>query len=390
MNIDFDKKYDVAVVGGGIAGVAAAVQAARCGKKTVLIEKTVYCGGLATAGLVYVYLPLCDGNGRQVTFGIAEELLHCSIKYGPGEVPAEWRKERNAPEIKRYRCVFSPAAYILALDEFLEKNNIDVWFDTVVCGVEQDGSKISSVTVCNKSGVGTVSADAFIDATGDAELYRKCHVPCHCGSNMLAVWALEFVRNRKDNGEFCGGLGDEVFIYPHNDNANLQGIDGKKVSDYMLASRRILRERYAGQQESRYERYPLFVPAMPQYRTIWSIDAAWVLKEKDAAADFDDSIGMTGDWRNAGPVWEIPFRSLYTQSGPENLIAAGRCTGADGDAWEITRVIPSAALTGQAAGMAAALALDSGSSIQKTDVAKLQKSLADAGVLLRRSELQHL
>ena len=89
MNIDFDKKYDVAVVGGGIAGVAAAVQAARCGKKTVLIEKTVYCGGLATAGLVYVYLPLCDGNGRQVTFGIAEELLHCSIKYGPGEVPAE-------------------------------------------------------------------------------------------------------------------------------------------------------------------------------------------------------------------------------------------------------------------------------------------------------------
>ncbi|MBR2434693.1 MAG: FAD-dependent oxidoreductase, partial [Lentisphaeria bacterium] len=58
--MDFEKSYDVIVAGAGIAGVAAAVQAAREGKKTVLIEKTIIPGGLATAGLVYVYLPLCD------------------------------------------------------------------------------------------------------------------------------------------------------------------------------------------------------------------------------------------------------------------------------------------------------------------------------------------
>ena len=84
--MDFCKRCEVAVAGGGIAGVAAAVQAARCGKKTVLIEKSVYCGGLATGGLIYIYLPLCDGNGRQVTFGIAEELLRRSMKYGPDMV----------------------------------------------------------------------------------------------------------------------------------------------------------------------------------------------------------------------------------------------------------------------------------------------------------------
>ena len=66
------KQYDVAVIGGGVAGAAAALQAARCGCKTILMEKNVLLGGLATAGLIYFYLPLCDGRGRQVTFGVSE------------------------------------------------------------------------------------------------------------------------------------------------------------------------------------------------------------------------------------------------------------------------------------------------------------------------------
>ena len=87
--------YDIAVIGGGVAGVAAAVQAARCGMKTVLVERTALVGGLATGGLINVFLPLCDGNGHQVTFGIAEEMLRKSIVYGPGEIPPNWKKERN-------------------------------------------------------------------------------------------------------------------------------------------------------------------------------------------------------------------------------------------------------------------------------------------------------
>ena len=161
------------------------------------------------------------------------------------------------------------------------------------------------------------------------------------------------------------------------------------VSEYMLASRKILRERYAEQKENRHDRYPLFVPSMPQLRKIWSVDAAYVLEGSDEEASFADSIGMAGDWRKAGPVWEIPYRSLYSLNGPGNLIAAGRITGASGDAWEITRVIPTAALTGQAAGMAAALALEGGVPFRNLDSGKLQTSLREAGVLLRRFELQH-
>ena len=76
------KRYDVVVVGGGTAGIAAAVAAARRGCKTVLIEKQYIPGGLTTSGLIYVYLPICDGHGTQVSKGLAEELLHRSIVIG--------------------------------------------------------------------------------------------------------------------------------------------------------------------------------------------------------------------------------------------------------------------------------------------------------------------
>ena len=73
---------DVTVAGGGVAGIAAALAAARNGSKVLLIEKQCMLGGLATAGLVTIYLPLCDGMGRQMSYGICEELLRLSIQLG--------------------------------------------------------------------------------------------------------------------------------------------------------------------------------------------------------------------------------------------------------------------------------------------------------------------
>ena len=105
-----ETSYDVIVVGAGVAGVAAALEAARAGLSTALIEKTIFTGGLATTGLVNIYLPLCDGRGTQVSFGIAEELLQLSLKYGPGDIPAAWRQPdprtaaaESAPRVRRLR-----------------------------------------------------------------------------------------------------------------------------------------------------------------------------------------------------------------------------------------------------------------------------------------------
>ena len=96
-------------------------------------------GGLATAGLINIFLPLCDGNGTQVTFGLADELIRLSLKYGPGKIPPDWMHRKNAAEEERLRCVFSPAAMILALEELLMDNQVDIWYDTLVTGASHSG-----------------------------------------------------------------------------------------------------------------------------------------------------------------------------------------------------------------------------------------------------------
>ena len=99
---------------------------------------------------------------------------------------------------------------------------------------------------------------------------------------------------------------------------------------------------------ARKDQFVLTLPGMPQFRKVYCLDAARVLEAGENGRRFEDSIGLAGDWRQAGPVWEIPYRSLYPRVSVDGLLAAGRCTGARGDAWEVTRVIPVAALTGQA------------------------------------------
>src|SRR5512139_1604324 len=94
--------YDVVVVGGGIAGVSAALAARRSGCRVLLIEKSVVLGGLATLGFIAYYLPLCDGRGKKVTGGISEELLHLSIKYGYHDLQPEWKDGRGLGATKRY------------------------------------------------------------------------------------------------------------------------------------------------------------------------------------------------------------------------------------------------------------------------------------------------
>ena len=86
LKIPLSPSVDVVVAGGGIAGISAALAAARSGAKVLLIEKQCILGGLATAGLVTIYLPLCDGRGNQMSHGIAEELFHLSISQGVQEL----------------------------------------------------------------------------------------------------------------------------------------------------------------------------------------------------------------------------------------------------------------------------------------------------------------
>ncbi len=392
----YKKNYDVVVAGGGIAGVAAAIEASRNGMKTALVEKTVFAGGLATTGLIYIYLPLCDGRGTQVTFGLAEELLRASIIYGPGDIPKGWENGVKGPADSRFLVRFSPAAFIIALDELLVNAGVDVWFDTVVAATVMEGDRITGIEVENKSGRGLISGKCFVDATGDADLAFQSGAPCVETDNWLSNWAIMASSGAAKKAAKDGNAKDLLsFFVIGGDNAGrgapetgrkYLGTDGKDVSEFILKSRELLvndlKKLYAKEGgEKRNDYYPLTLASMPQLRTTRRIDGLATIGDDAHSVEVSDSVGLVADWRKSGFVWEVPYASLLPKK-VKGLVAAGRCISNERDAWEVMRVIPSAALTGQVAGLSAAIAVKNKTNPDALAVKDVQYALKSKGIPL--------
>lgn len=386
-------QYDVLVAGAGVAGIGAAVAAARSGARTALVEKTILTGGLATAGLILVYLPLSDARGRQVTFGLAEELLHRSLRYGPGDVPADWH-DPNTPS--RYRAVFSPAALVLALDELLVEAGVDVWLDTLICAPILDGCRVTGLEVENKSGRGALAARCVVDASGDADVAHRAGAPCTEQDNSLSMWALGASLEAAGKAVAAGDGSDllhRVILGGDNDGRGhpdgvrkYGGTRGREVTEFVLESRRLLREHYARLQASlgpdgRKQAFPLTLPSMAQFRTTRRIEGQVDLADGMMATHFNDCVGLVADWRGGKDVWELPYGALLPKR-VTGLLAVGRCIAAAGQAWEVMRVIQAAVLTGEVAGLAAAGSASLDTTPDALDVGGLQDRLAERGFLL--------
>ncbi|MBE6556708.1 MAG: FAD-dependent oxidoreductase [Ruminococcaceae bacterium] len=106
------------------------------------------------------------------------------------------------------------------------------------------------------------------------------------------------------------------------------------------------------------------------------------LSQTEMHTYFEDSVGMVGDWRRRGPVYEVPLRTLYTRE-VSNLFCAGRCTSVTEAMWDIMRVIPCCAVTGQAAGLAAGMV----SAGEALNVKRLQKQLTESGAVLHEQDI---
>lgn len=390
--MEFERDYDILVAGAGVAGIAAALEAARGGMRTGLVEKTILLGGLAASGLIDVYLPLCDGRGTQVTFAIAEELLHASIRYGPGTIPSGWT-DGAAAKAGRYHARFSPAAFALALDELVVESGVELWLDTLICTPAMEGDRVVGVEVETKGGRGLLRARCVVDATGDADVAFRASAPCAEGSNWLSIWALQ-ARLERAQQAVAEGSGAPLYdpIRLGGDNAGRgavgepawRGTDAQDVTQFVLGSRKLLRDHYqaildeAGDGE-RHNQFPLALPSMAQYRTTRRIVGETTMTDGQHGLHVADSVGLVADWRRAGEVWEIPYGALMPQK-VRGLLVAGRCISAEGDAWEVTRVIPPAALTGQVAGLAAALAVQVTTTPGLLDAQDLQRKLQEKGM----------
>ena len=365
--------YDVIVVGGGVAGVAASVSAAREGAKVLLLEKQVNLGGLATSGLISWYEPLCDSQGNQVVFGIAEELIKLSVRDCFDSLPERWGgTEKSAARRERYSTRYSPTVFTLALDEYVTDAGVKILFDTYGTYPVMEGNICQGVITENADGRSFYPAKVVIDATGDASVMYRAGVPCREGENYLTylvhdivfdeakqfldenkTWA---VRNWVNAGSDMLGNGQPEGM------PRVKGITSEEITTFMLVGKRRMLERI--RQRDRYSYDIMTIPSMPQFRTIRQIVGDSDFKAINGNS-VPDSIGHTGDFRMAEKyvrnVYDVPLSALYNSSFP-NLLAAGRIISAPShDDWEVSRVIPTCAMTGEAAGKAAVRYIKKGS-----------------------------
>lgn len=386
-----NKTYDIAVCGGGFAGVSAALAAARQGKKVILFEKQYILGGLGTAGLVTIYLPICDGLGRQVCYGIAEELLRLSITYGAeGKYPANWldgigtRTEAD----RRFEVQYNAHVCAILMEKLLLENGVDIAYGSYVTGVELSEGRITALRVNDKSGETLYETGTVVDATGDCDIARFAGAPAttYKQGNILAAWyyssgadgyrlrmlGVAELPDEEKNGEDTPPLVNRRFT----------GLDGREISEMTALSHEQILKHWLKDRESGEGEVIATIPSIPQLRMTAKITGEYELRYDDAHRSFPDSVGMIPNWKERGPVYEVPFGTLYNRA-VKNLAVAGRCVSTDERLWDVMRVIPCCAVTGQAAGTAAALTDD----FTAIDIDLLQKTLQKSGVILHEKDL---
>lgn len=364
-------KYDVIVVGGGFAGTAAAVSAAREGAKVLLLEKSGFLGG--AAGNCYVnpfmgYTTKIDGKMTLLSDGIFTEILDRLEKKG-GLMPN--------------RVTFSEEVLKLVFDEMTEESGVDVLFHAYLLRAERDCDRIKSVTIMGKGGEMTFEADYFIDATGDADLTACAGAPYRIG---------------REDDNLC----QPKFKYVADGVLHLNSTRIVKRSPFDLydlsfaerEARRQMFELYTFLKENceGFENSTLLSSA-PEIgvRESRMIDGVYTLTVTDlkdcvhfedgiAACNYDIDIhnpegtGTSHYYFKEGTYYTIPYRSLMPKN-IKNLLAAGRCISGSHEAQASFRIMPTCCSTGEAAGVAAAVAAQEHTDFPETDVKKIQALL---------------
>lgn len=385
---------DVLVCGGGVAGISAALAAARQGKKVTLLEKQFMLGGLATAGLVVIYLPLCDGEGHQVSFGIAEELLRLSISMGAeADYPDNWLdsddKSKRTNRDKRFAVRFNPSLFAILAEQELLRAGVNILYGTYAVATHLENDKIDAVIIENKTGRQAIKVTSVVDATGDCDIAKFACAPTDTfkQGNILAAWYYSYGKDGYSlNPLGCCDIPDEEQTEDNKItpliNERFTGLDGAELSKMAIASHASTLNDIKKKRKEDPTAVPTTIATTPQIRMTRKIIGEYVLGTSEQHTYFEDSIGMVSDWRKRGPVYEVPFRTLYSRD-IKNLIVAGRCTSVSESLWDVMRVIPCCAVTGQAAGTAAAMSDD----FNSLNVKALQEQLQKDGVVLHEKDL---
>ena len=425
-NLEVRYHADVMVIGGGPAGVTAAVAAARRGKKVLLVEATGALGGLGTTGMVPAFAPFSDGV-NMLCSGIGLEIRKQVSKQFP---PETYWTPIEAEELKR------------TYDAIVQKAGVEVLFFTTLADVIVSGRHVDCAVFTSKRGLCAATADVFVDCSGDGMLAALAGGEFELGDENGAVmpptvcslWAgvdRKAYKGMSVTEHLEPAIADGVFtfadrhltgLYPKESEAyggnighifDTDCLDEESMTQAMMWGRKSLQEylRFYREYVPGCDNIELISTAsMLGVRETRRIRCDYMLGVQDflERAEFEDEIGrycypvdihvMNTDEEEykrfleeynkslhyeKGESYGIPYRSLIPVSF-DNVLTAGRCMGTDRQMEASIRVMPGCFITGQAAGTAAAMALNAGGDVRSVDVKQLQKALAEDGAYLRK------
>lgn len=374
---------DVVVVGGGPAGFAAAVAAAKTGAKVALVERYGSLGGLFTNGMVLIMLASCrndDGKWSLVTRGVCEEFMLRAGKYGKdfSSLPTNTCPDRH------WMPTVDPECAKVLMDEMIAEQKVEMFFHSWGVDVIQDGSKVLGVIFESKEGRKAILAKQVVDCTGDADMLFKAGGDYRqITSSMTTVFRWGNMDTIKPSPE-----GRRAKLVEHGNEGNPDAYwGGGTMNTANALSIRDLTRFEISERRQNWERM-MKMRATPGWEKVYTtnsasqigvrgtrlVDAEFVIGRKEIANGFDtkDVIGWCG---HDGPhaAFPICYRQLVPKK-VDNLLCAGRCLGT-GDTIDTFRLICPCFVTGEAAGTAAALAATTGVRPRDLDVTRLQRTL---------------
>lgn len=413
------KRYDVVVAGGGFAGFCAAVSAAQGGSRVLLIEKGNCLGGAACAGLVFPFMPYFTTNPEK---GKREYLVEGLF----GKIIEEMRKLYPKTDDSHFHEEYLK----LVLNRMALQAGVELLFHATVMGVQREGKVLKSVSVAGPGGITVYAADIFVDCTGNGDvaalsgcsfcLGRTEDHLCQPMTLCFRVGGVDVSQFYREKGRLtdlykqwqkAGKIQncredilvftyvvDRVLHFNSTRIVKLDPTDTGAITKAEILSREQVFELFFFLKENAksFENAEILSTASEiGVRESRMVTCEYLLTQEDliGCTKFEDAIccgnydidihnpegsGTSHFYFAPGTYYTVPYRSLCAKD-VDNLLVAGRCIGATHEAQASVRIMPICAALGQAAGTAAALALEMHTSIKAVDIQALQGRLHAAG-----------
>lgn len=416
------KQYDLIVVGGGLSGVAAAISGARNGVKTLLVERCGWLGGAMSNSLVFPFMPwwttMPDGTTKDLSDGIFTEILQRVNQY----------------DNPQKRIAFDPEYFKLILDEMVQEAGVDLLFHANLCEVKKEQREIKSLIFAVKGGFLELSADYYIDATGDGDLFTFAGCDYQLGrpeDNLCqpmttcfrlynvdvelfrkekpemqklykAYQAQGKISNPRENLLIMDYFGPGVVHFNSTRVTHRNPTDPFDLSEAETIARKqvfeivtMLKENFESCKDAKI----MSIAPEIGVRESRKLNGVHILTEQELkdCTVFEDAIALGNydiDIHNPagsgtshyyfadGTYYTIPYRSLLPKE-LDNLLVVGRCLSATHEAQASVRIMPICATLGQAAGTAVSVMKKTNTNAHEVNIREVQRILEENGAAIR-------